>query len=96
MEKAGHKKKSPTRSAGDRSRSTVTIEPDQVQIEQPREAGAVHDKIKNGKRLARFDTNGKALGDRALYGITNDHPARIGNNLINAPLGRLPPSRSGP
>ena len=94
VEKARNKTKSTARSDGERS--TVTVEPDQVQIEQPREAGAVHDKIKNGKRLARFDTNGKALGDRALYGITNDHPARIGNNLINAPLGRLPPSRSGP
>ena len=42
VEKASNKKKSTVRSDEDRSRSTVTIEPDKVQVEQAREAGPVH------------------------------------------------------
>jgi transposase len=40
VEKARNKKKSTVRSDGDRS--TVTVEPDKVQVEQAREAGPVH------------------------------------------------------
>src|SRR5207253_6864031 len=40
VEKARNKKKSTVGSDGDRS--TVTVEPDQVQVEQAREAGPVH------------------------------------------------------
>ncbi len=42
VEKARHKKKSTVRSDEDPSRSTVTIEPHKVQVEQAREAGPVH------------------------------------------------------
>jgi transposase len=42
VEKARNKKKSTVRSDEDPSRSTVTIEPDKVQVEQAREAGPVH------------------------------------------------------
>lgn len=42
VEKARNKKKSTGRSDEDQSRSTVTSEPDQVQVEQAREAGPVH------------------------------------------------------
>lgn len=40
VEKARNKKKNPVRSDGDRS--TVTVEPDKVQVEQAREAGPAH------------------------------------------------------
>src|SRR5207302_3829512 len=42
VEKARNKKKSTVGSDGDRS--TVTVEPDQVQVEQAREAGPVQDR----------------------------------------------------
>jgi len=42
VEKARNKKKSTIRSDEDQSRSTVTFEPDKVQVEQAREAGPVH------------------------------------------------------
>jgi transposase len=42
VKKARHKKKSTVRSDEDQSPSTVTIEPDKVQVEQAREAGPVH------------------------------------------------------
>ncbi len=42
VEKARHKKKSTVRSDEDPSRSTVTTEPDKVQVERAREAGPVH------------------------------------------------------
>jgi transposase len=42
VEKAHNKKKSNVRSDEDQSPSTVTIEPDKVQVEQAREAGPVH------------------------------------------------------
>jgi transposase len=42
VEKARNKKKSTVRSDEDQSPSTVTIEPDKVQVERAREAGPVH------------------------------------------------------
>src|SRR3972149_6692819 len=42
VEKAKKRKKSTAKPEGDRSVSTITVEPDEVQVEQAREAGPVH------------------------------------------------------